>query len=207
MDWLPKYRKEDVFVEKYSLDSDEGIILRTSNVAYKGTAPYAHELILTNKNIILLKKGLFGGTKDVLYFPLNQVKVVNGKVQALVGRHRNGEPRLELYMQNGDVEYFTFQAITKAEAVKWAKNIQKILMNREEGEYDPASFAIPGTEMIVESIKGTMDTIKGVFNRKTPEEMNSLKCAVFCPNCGASVVGIKGTTAQCPYCGTIQNIP
>ena len=90
-------------MEKYSLAPDEGIVMRTQNVAYNAVAPYSHELILTNKNIIVVIKGLFGGTKNVIYLPLAKIKVIDNKAQVLVGKHKNGTARLEIYFTDGNV--------------------------------------------------------------------------------------------------------
>ena len=202
----PYWKKELIAVEKYTLDSDEGIILKKDDVAYNETSSYAHELILTNKNIIVVVKGFLGRTKNVVYLPLNQIKVVNNKVQVLVGKHKDGTARLEIYLANGDTAYFSFDTLTRIEVTKWANAIIKLLSNEEENGYNPSAYAISGTEVIAETIKGTVDTFKSVFGKKTVSEVNELRRTVFCQNCGASYEGIRGRTGKCPYCGTVQNI-
>jgi len=199
-------RKEIRAMEKYSLAPDEGIVMRTQNVAYNAVAPYSHELILTNKNIIVVIKGLLGGTKNVIYLPLAKIKVIDNKAQVLVGKHKNGTARLEIYFTDGNVAYFAFNAITRMEATKWAGAIARLVLNEKENGYDPSAYAVPGAEKLAETIKGTMDTFKTVFNKKTTEEMDALRRSVFCQNCGATYEGIKGRTGKCPYCGTVQNI-
>lgn len=193
-------------MEKFTLEADEGIVLRGQNVAYNAITPFVHEIVLTNKNLIVLVKGFFGGVKNVVYIPLNQVKVINGKPQAMLGKHKNGTTRVELYMTSGDIIHFSFNTLTRMEATKWVNTICKLLVDEEENGYNPADYAIPGVEAVAESIKGTVDTVRNIFNKKTTQEMNALRRGVFCQNCGANYEGISGRTGKCPYCGTVQNI-
>lgn len=195
-----------IVVEKYILDSDEGIVLKKDGVAYNEAGSYEHELILTNKNIIVIVKGFWGKTKKVVYLPLNQIKVVNNAVQALVGKRSDGTARLEIYLKNGDTAYFSFNTLTRIEETKWANAIIRLLSNEEDDGYNPSTYAIPGTEAVAETIKGTIDTFRTVFNRKTVSEIKESRRSVFCQNCGASYEGVRGRTGKCPYCGTIQDI-
>ncbi|WP_416143786.1 PH domain-containing protein [Planococcus koreensis] len=78
---------------KVNLMPNESIILKSKNVMHGGLmANYTDELILTNQNIIHVKKGVFGNTKNVKKYPLNQIKIFNGKSQAILGKQRNGSP-------------------------------------------------------------------------------------------------------------------
>ena len=52
-----------------NLDYDEIVITKDVSVAHGGVmAIYTDELILTNKKIICLHKGMFGGTKTIFHF-------------------------------------------------------------------------------------------------------------------------------------------
>ena len=55
------------------------------------------------------------GTKGVRYIPLNQVKVIGGKCQALVGKAQNGHAILQVYTQQG-TEEFAFRTKAKKNA-------------------------------------------------------------------------------------------
>ena len=61
------------------LNPDEVVVLRSAGVGY-GNSGFgrSHELILTDQAIILIRKGAFGRTKDVLLFPLKDIRVVGG---------------------------------------------------------------------------------------------------------------------------------
>ena len=51
----------------YELDFDEAVILQDTNVTMNGKSV---TLILTNRNIIQVNKGFFGGDKDANKYPL-----------------------------------------------------------------------------------------------------------------------------------------
>ena len=79
---------------KYQLQSNEGVVLQETGICYepdKFSTAYTDELILTNLNLIHVRKGVFMGTKGIRYIPLNQVKVIGGKCQALVGKAGSSE--------------------------------------------------------------------------------------------------------------------
>ena len=58
----------------YTLDIDEAVILQASRVS-TGTFGTA-DLILTNKNLIQVNKGILGGDKDCIKYPLANLKVL-----------------------------------------------------------------------------------------------------------------------------------
>ena len=76
----------------YHLEPSEAILIQSTGVVCEGGGlmnAYTDELILTNMNIIHVRKGMFGNTKGVQKYPLNQVKVINGEAQAIMGKSSN----------------------------------------------------------------------------------------------------------------------
>ena len=72
--------------EEFKLSPEEAVILRIGKIGYGGGLQLpsmfnSNELILTNKNLILLKKNMFGQTEDTLYFPLSKILMANGRPQ------------------------------------------------------------------------------------------------------------------------------
>lgn len=63
------------------------------------------ELVLTNHALIVVHKNAFGGVKDTCRFPLNEIKMVHGVPQAVLGRSSMGEKQLHVYFSSG-VEAF-----------------------------------------------------------------------------------------------------
>ena len=68
---------------EFNLNADETIVDRISKIGYGGFWSGNNELVLTNQNIILVKKGFFGNTEEVVKYPLSDLRVVNGQVPLL----------------------------------------------------------------------------------------------------------------------------
>ena len=71
--------------DELNLNADEQVVDRMSKVGYGGFWSFNNELILTNQNVILVKKGFLGDTQEVVKFPLSSIRVANGQVQAKIG--------------------------------------------------------------------------------------------------------------------------
>jgi hypothetical protein len=130
---------------KYNLEPNESILIQRTGVLRETGSllmkPFTDELILTNKNIIWISKGMFGNTKGVQKYPLNQVKVINGEAQTFVRKGSAGKPNLHVYFINGQ-EVFQFQNTSKREMAKWVNEISKVLTGhdslRGSGAYQSA---------------------------------------------------------------------
>lgn len=193
---------------KYNLLPNESIILKSESVMHGGLmAAYTDELILTNQNIVYVSKGMFGNIKNVERFPVNQIKMYNAEPQAILGKQQNGQPQLEIYFLNGH-ECFAFQSSNKKEVVQWVHAICKLVTGHESNTVSPGSgSAIPGTEYLAETIKGTVDTFKNAFGIKskaTDDGVSSEKVTKKCIACSAPLTGSKGQTVHCKYCDTDQ---
>lgn len=186
-------------MNKVNLQSDECVIRKCNKVRHGGfMASYKDELILTNLNIIYVKKGMFGRIKDVQTLPVNQIKIYEGKAQVLLGKEKNGSPSLEIYFLN-EQEVFGFKR--KTEVLKWIKSINHLLIE-DANSATTGQFAIPGTELVAETIKDTITSFKSILWNKTKDEKVSINCTA----CGASITGYKGKNVKCNYCDTFQKI-
>ncbi len=182
--------------EKFSLDSDEVIILKQENVWHGGImAGYTDDLVLTNKALAIVKKGVFGNIKQIIRYPLENIKVYNEQAQAILGKaNTNGAPQLEVYFINGQ-ENFVFRS--KRDIYVWVEKINELVTGNKTTTIDNnARMAIPGSAFIAKALKGTIDTYKDAFGIKKKIE----RISNACPTCGASVTGIRGQTIKCPYC-------
>lgn len=192
---------------KYNLQANEYVVLKNNRVLHGGSrASYTDELILTNLNIVLIKKGIFNKIKNIQTYPVNQIKVFDGNAQAKLGKQRSGFPQLEIYFINGE-ETFGFEG--KREVLNWIDNISKLLTGNS-ANLDPGARAIiPGTEFIAETLKDTIDTFKTTFGvklKKADKEVSSKKVTKKCISCMAPISGHKGETIRCQYCDTEQNL-
>ncbi|WP_458413057.1 PH domain-containing protein [Schinkia sp. CFF1] len=193
----------------YNLEPSESILIQSTGVLCEGgglMTAYTDELILTNMNIIHVSKGMFGNTKRVQKYPLNQVKIINGEAQAIMGKSTNGIPNLQIYFKNGQVS-FKFQNSGKKEIVKYINEISKVLIGKESSRNSVANqFAIPGAEIVTETLKDTIDVFKGTFGIKSKIKAadEPVKATKKCIGCMSPLSGTKGQSIRCRYCYTDQ---
>lgn len=188
----------------YNLLSDEAVVLKNERAFHpvgrkNGTVG---ELVLTNFNIIYIKKGVLGGTKEVLKFPLNQIKIIDEKPQMNIGKRKNGDYQLEIYFQNSE-EFFYFDSFRKKEIIKWMDKISEILTG-EPAKLDSAQRSyIPGVYEFADTVKNTLGTVKQALGIKEKEVE---KVTTRCMSCGAPIFGEKDSVVKCKFCGTKQTL-
>lgn len=180
---------------KLVLDPEECVLLKNENVSYgSGLAKSESDLILTNKAIIFVKKGLLGVGKNQLRFPLEKIKIYENKAQAMEGKTSTGEPALDIYFLDGQ-ENFGFK--NKKDISTWIKKINELLVKDKKDESDEnKNPVIPGTEFIAKTLKNTIDSCSDILGFKK----KNVKITINCPNCGATVTGTKGESEPCPFC-------
>ena len=183
--------------KKLDLSFDEAVIIKSDRILHGGAfADFSDDLILTNKRIIYIKKGLFGNTKSVINYPLDSIKVYNNQAQAIVGKIGDGWPALEIYFHDSQ-ETFGFQR--KKDILLWVEKINELITGEKTTVPETnARLVIPGSEYLAKTIKGTIETYKEAFGMKKRKEYVSC----YCKGCGAPVSGVKGESKRCPYCDT-----
>lgn len=202
----------------YNLLPNESIIMKESCVAHGGLwAAYTDELILTNINLVCVGRGIFGNKKKTFVWPLNQVKLYNGKPQAIMGELSNGTKDLEVYFINGS-ESFNFQSGNNSKIKTWIKAITKVICGDidedeemdEEDEVDPDSIAGVFME-IGDEFKDMKNDFMDVFGfkpkkKKQAGKESQEKITKKCISCSAPLIGYKGQTVKCKYCDTKQTL-
>lgn len=198
---------------KYQLQSNEGVVLQETGICYepnKLSTAYTDELILTNLNLIHVRKGIFMGTKGVRYIPLNQVKVIGGKCQALVGKAQNGHAILQIYTQQG-TEEFAFQTKAKKKAGIWANEISRLVTGRDSENalesQDAPEYDFEDT--VVGQLKDAFAEVGAAFGigfgKSGQQQKSSVdRLSTKCSGCHAPITGVKGKAAVCKYCDTEQ---
>ncbi|MCR4739423.1 MAG: hypothetical protein K5886_04075 [Lachnospiraceae bacterium] len=186
---------------KLVLGPDESVIIKTEHIKYGGMmANFQDTLYLTNHNVIVEKKNVFGGTKEIIYFPIRDIKVYNNQAQAQIGKDRNGYNTLDIYFINGQ-ESFSFT--WKKDIIPWIRKINELLTgDKVTTAVVNDRLSIPGSETVARAIKGTIDTYKEAFGIKPKKPR---KVSIRCSGCNASVNGEEGTSGICPYCGTYND--
>lgn len=185
---------------RLKLQPDEAMILQEVGVAHGTSTRYSDELYLTTRNIYYVDKGVFGNTKNIVCYPLSQLKIVDGYPQVMQGKKSNGLSTLDIYFTNGG-ETFSFRGKNKPTIKKWVKEINKTL------GYD--EFNDTGTSAT------TMGELKGAFNDAMSElgihfQLGKKKSQTIinkkCISCSAPLMGYKGQLIHCKYCDTDQTM-
>lgn len=187
----------------YSMQASEVVLLKDDCVAHAGRSSYSDELILTNLNLVVLKKkGMFGSAKEVRTFPVDQIKVYNGQAQALIGKSRHGSDLLEVYFLGGQ-ETFAFQSGGKKKLNAWIAKINESVTGEQAPTHQAGAMAVPGAEMVAGVLRDTLGVFKTRLGSKPASPM---KAAGKCGGCGAPVTGLQGQTTTCEYCGSAQQL-
>lgn len=215
--------------DKLGLDYDEVVILKETSVAHGGVmAIYTDELILTNKKIICLSKGMFGGTKKTYHYPLDQIKVFNGVPQVQKGKLSNGTPSLDIYLVDGE-EHFNFQSKNKQTIATWIEEIQKLFgvspvyaSARQRNTSDDDDSVVGAFKEVGEEFKDAGRQIAEAFGFKfkskkepgnnasyIPTRVNNIPTPVIndgvkCPSCGQM---LPSGSRFCTSCGTAVDKP
>lgn len=202
-------------VVHYDLQPNESIVYVQDRVRQGGAWGHlTDQLILTNKNLVLVKKGFFGGGKSVHVFPLSQIKVFDGAAQVRVGWLQSC-PTLEVYFLNGQ-EVFLLER--KEAAADLAQMIDDVIAgvgghpidSRDEG---PIANAIRSQVEMADALRSQVDLIKATFGIRSKtqsttgaprvaREAGAPRVARECYACGAPLSGKQGQVATCSYCDT-----
>lgn len=198
----------------YKLQHKEAVILKSKNVSHNFGGFNIDEIMLTNQNLVWTKIGMFGILKTPYVFPLSKIVVFNGKVQALVGKHRTkGTPMLDVYLENGDVHQFGFQFNTKraqrAEIYRWINALQFQIMGDERY---PSLENVEDDDSIIGQIKDIGNELKEAFwgpsptpntiQPPIPVKPRNIRVSLKCRGCGAQISDFKGRVVKCEYCDT-----
>jgi hypothetical protein len=185
-------------MDELKLNPNESVVLRKEQVGY-GNSMFGKnsELILTNQAILLVRKGMFGKTKEILRFELNKIRIVNGQVQVLMGKKDIVTPCLDIYFESGTERFlFTWEQ----DVQECIDNITAIITGTPLVKRDENAEIIKDLEAFAEmtdSVSESLYKVKKALGIKSHE-----KIVVRCPSCGASLSGMRGEVSECPYCGS-----
>ena len=139
-------------VARYELRADEAVLIQSESVKRRdGKRGGQDELVLTNLHLIVLDRGVLGKAEPE-YLSLSQVKVIDGRPQALVTKSRDGHHQLEVFFLQRH-EVFIFESGGKRAAIKWADAVSAAVNGKGAETQSRANLAIPGTELVVETIR------------------------------------------------------
>ncbi len=186
-------------MEDLKLASNEGIIIQSTDVL-SGTRlmdGYTDDLILTNLNIILIKRGVFGKKKSEQRFPVSDIKIINNKPQVMMSKmNSRNVDQLQIDFKNG-IQHFEFSNKNKKEIAKWIKSIHELLNCKEDGTT---------MDVVTDSLKKGVDSIKQIFGIKTDTKNTNDPQTQFltarCHGCKAPLKGTRKQIVRCSYCDT-----
>ncbi|MCR4841068.1 MAG: hypothetical protein K5848_05950 [Lachnospiraceae bacterium] len=171
----------------YNLDEDEIVLMQEEHASWGSKNV---RLLLTNKSIIQVTKGMFGKDKFVNKYPLMDLRVFNGKPNVRVGKLGLGQSQLELYFQKHEKFYRLRGVFTEK---KWADAIEKAY-----AELNPGSSST--TE---KTSKLPFKLPKIGFSTKKELASNGDGVRVLkCRNCGADLPPTTEKEVTCEYCGS-----
>ncbi len=176
---------------------EESVVRRTDKVGDHAPMGIKNNgLILTNRALIYVKKGMLGKTKEVKRFPLDTIRTSAGKPEVHFSNPDHFTPTLDVYFDTGE-ESFKFD--WDDEAREWADSITETItgekVERNSGFFDLDDFG--DVMKFAENISGATKMVKKAFGMKSTDQ-----AACRCPSCSASLTGMEDETVQCPYCGT-----
>lgn len=192
---------------EYLFAQDEYVVLKAQQVHLDGgksfSIPRDLELMLTNRNIVLPRKGLTGKVKGYDIFPLSSIRIVEGKPQCRMDTSDFMDVKLELSTNEGLVT-FVFGGIDgKKEVRQWINAIYRLLLGCDapqevlgKGKFE----SLLDEENLADAVGRMFGSFENALNRKRAEAAGDI--ARRCPSCNASMRGRAGETVACPYCGS-----
>ena len=187
---------------------NEGLLLQSEDVSREDEKKSINgDLYLTNLNLIFvydMKTGFLKTEKCIQKYPVNQIKIVNGQVQAFLAKS-GSRLQLQIYFVNGQVAFEFYrgnQRVEKQELQKWIDSISKVLIGSDSStENQSITAEVSGAEAIAETIKDTFSSFKKALGIKNN---NKKVVTAKCTSCMAPVSGVQGQKVRCTYCGTEQ---
>ena len=185
-------------MNNYDLQFDEVIMhegrytIETSDRKGKGS----QDIAITNKNIIILIKGFFGGVKEIKKYPISSVKQFDGKAALRFDEKLLDGGTLSISLMNCEMR-ISFAQEEKKAGKDIANTINKLVTGSDE---NIIQNTVPGMDVIADTLKGTFEVFKKTFS--TPQG----KKTIVCSGCNADVVGTVGSVITCQYCGKMIHI-
>ena len=113
--------------EELRLEPQEAVIMRMEKVGYGKSfliPANNNELILTNRNLILIRKNLLGKREETLYFPISEIRMADGHPQVRKGKADHMTHTLDVYM-NDKMESFRFE--WESDIDEWIAQIDSVV--------------------------------------------------------------------------------
>ena len=166
---------------------------------------------IPNLSLIVIHKGAFGGAKEMVRFPLEQVKVAAGIPQAIAGKSSDGAWQLYVHFLWGvetftpgvsdeedldEEETLTFASLFVSAEEKSKRQRNKV-SKREKNNVDTWCAAIS------HAVLGDV-VIAAAPSPNAPAIPIVTSVTARCIGCMAPLSGMRGQKTVCKYCDTEQ---
>ncbi len=218
----------------YSLHPGETEILRAQKVKYARLMnPSGDELVLTDRRLILIRKGWNGETKDVRFFDLQDIDFKDGEPAVYMDAEWESL-RLLIISIHGRKEEFALRAADQDTLMRWVNEIWYLVsdlplpypdaginpdylkedMIMKEQEKPLSYLNVPTFDWNEDTSRLTIRNIPAAdFNEDTSQfAVRSIaapekkRVTVRCFACRAPLTGEVGEVVKCRYCDTEQTI-
>lgn len=190
----------------YQFAHDEYVVLKAQEVRLDSkkafSSPRPSELMLTNHNIVMPRRGLTGKVKGYDVYPLANIRIVDGKPQCRLDTSDFMETKLEVSFVDQLVSFEFGSLEAKREIREWINSIYQILLGVDAPEeaFGKGKFESFFEEENIADMAGRVfGSFENAFQRKRAEAASDVSGR--CPSCDASVKGRPGETITCPFCG------
>ncbi len=196
-------------MDNNNYQSNEVVILSYEKLSRKIStfSTETGDLTLTNLYLVWSVKNMFGNVKSTQQYPLNTIKIYNGKVQVKAEKSATEFPKLTIFFMNGQV---VFEIINKSEdeLKTLANSINQVLTGSDSNLYDVKNYSNKNVAKAAEVLKGTVNVFKDVLGVKDIQQnvIANEKVAKKCTSCSALISGIKDQITVCEYCDTVQQL-
>lgn len=200
---------------KIKLLPHETIILRDSVVQHDRGGLidlYSDELVLTNIALVVIHKSIMGGIKDTQRFPLDQIKILNGVPQALLGTSSSGENQLHVHFLHGTEAFALGRADDDSGGI-----LDILLVSPQDKErrniaawqsaISQAVLALPqkvASAHIPQTISPKETSPQNPSSSLPTPPTRPTSVTKKCMGCRAPLSGVQGQKVTCNYCDTEQ---
>lgn len=190
---------------KYTLGPTE-VVLMPEQSAVRGRNSSC-DLVLTNLNLIVINKGIFGNSpfsnpKSIDTYPVKEIKIYNGQAQAQLTTSR-GAGALKIYFRHGEEEFRFVDGGTR-KIQKWIAKINEAATGQPAVE--PVPSAVPAADRVVGILKDTLGAFKSMRVPTIATPAPPTPVATRCEACGAPMSGMRGSVVTCAYCDSSQHL-
>lgn len=184
----------------YRLQTDELLLYRAENIAHAPMLEnFSHDLILTDKNLVLSVRNWRGRVSKNLIFPLSKISQFNGKPETRVQKGSE-VTRLKINFP-GSSQTFGFR--DAHDAVEFDRRIYEILtgITLDPPEENTLMFSVDKLPDTLRQTAKMFQSVLGLTKPAAPKpKPTPVKATGDCESCGAPISGYRGRRILCEYC-------